>query len=167
MEGIMKKLIFLVLVPFLMYGQITTSYELHGTDGLELYFVGTGIDSATNASTAFSNIFADWEEYNLDWATYDIGYEYELDSLTAGGEIVGIIIEGQSNVGTWNDVDTLLAIDTLNTSHAGLTGYGLTQLNQDDICSFPDYRVTFDAASSDSTGNTFTSKLSLFLRKKN
>jgi len=161
----MKKLIFLVLVPFLMYAQITTDFTKYGTNGIELQFTGTAIDSGANNSTAFSNILTEWVEYNIDWNTYDIGYEFELDTLTANDEIVGIYIQGKSFIGTWNDVDTLLASDTLNAAHAGLTGYGLTQFNQNDICSFPDYRVAFTATHDD--GNSFTAKLSLYLRKKN
>lgn len=162
----MRILLFL-LVPFLMYGQTVDSYELHGNNGLELYFVATAVDSGSHASASFKDVYNDWIAHGLDLTTYDVGYEYSLDTLAADGEIMGIYIEGKSNIGTWNKVDTLLAVDTLKTGHAGYTGYGLTQFNQDDYGSFPEYRVHFDATASDSTGNTFTGKVSLFFRKRN
>lgn len=162
----MKNLIFLILVPFLMYSQTVDTYELHGNSGLELYFVGTGMDSGSNPSASFEDVYIDWIEHAKDLTTYDVGYEYSLDTLTADGEIMGIYIEGKSNVGTWNKVDTLLAADTLNSLHSGFTGFGITQFNQDDVGSFPEYRINFDASSSDSTGNTFTGKLSLYFREK-
>lgn len=161
----MKVLLFL-LIPFLMYSQTVDSYELHGNNGLELYFIATAVDSGSNPSASFVDIYKGWIEHSLDLTTYDVGYEYALDTLTASGEIMGIYLEGKSNIGTWNKVDTLLAADTLKVGHAGLTGFGLTQFNQDDYGSFPEYRINFDASDSDSTGNTFTGKLSLFFRKR-
>lgn len=167
MKGKTMKILLFLLIPFLMYAQTVDTYELHGNNGLELYFVATGIDSGSNPSASFVDIFTDWREYRLDLTTYDVGYEFTLDTLTVGGEIMGIYIEGKSNIGTWNKVDTLLAADTLNADHAGFTGYGLTTFGQGTYGSFPEYRINFDASDSDSTGNTFTGKASLFFRKRN
>lgn len=169
MEGIMKKLLFFLLVPFLMYSQTVDTYELHGNNGLELYFVGTAMDSGSNVSASFADIYPDWLDYfqGIDFETYEIGYEYSLDTLAANDEILGIFIQGKSNVGTWNTVDTLLATDTLNAAHAGLTGYGITTFGVERDGSFPEYRVFFDCTGFTASSNTFTGKLSLYLRKRN
>lgn len=164
----MRKLLFLfAIIPFLTYSQTVDSYRLFGNDGLELYFVATAVDSGSNPSASFKDVFNDWLRYSQDLTTYDVGYEYSLDTLTASGEIMGIYLEGKTRIGTWNKVDTLLASDTLKVGHAGLTGFGISDFNQSSYGSFPEYRINFDASASDSTGNTFTGKLSLFFRKKN
>jgi len=168
----MKRLIeiLFLLVPFVMYSQTVDTYELHGNQGLELYFVGTAMDSGSNVSASFEDIYPDWLDYyqGIDLATYDIGYQYLLDTLTANDEILGIFIQGLTNINSWTNVDTILAIDTLNASHAGLTGFGLRNFNIDDYGgSFPEYRVFFDCRSFTASGNTFTGKLSLYFRKRN
>src|SRR5574338_1637968 len=125
MKGTTMKVLLFLLIPFLMYSQTVDTYKLFGNDGLELYFVATAVDSGSNPSASFKDVFNDWLRYSVDLTTYDVGYEYSLDTLAADGEIMGIFIEGKSSIGTWNKVDTLLAVDTLNSSHS-LVGYGLT-----------------------------------------
>jgi len=165
----MRKLILIVilfLVP--LYAQTVDTYELHGNQGLELTFTGTAMDSGANYTASFKDVYADWLDYwqGIDISTYDVGYEYSLDTLAANDEILGIFVQGLSNVGTWTNVDTLLATDTLNASHSGLTAFGLTQFNVDDIGSFPEYRIFFDATGFTASANTFTATLSLYLRKR-
>jgi hypothetical protein len=166
----MKKLIgiLFLLVPF-MYSQTVDSYELHGNQGLELYFYGAAMDSGANYTASFEDVYPDWLDYwqGVDIATYSVGYEYFLDTLTANDEILGIFIQGRSNINTWTTIDTILATDTLNASHAGLTGKGLTKFNVDHQYSFPEYRVFFDCTGFTASANTFTGKLSLYLRKRN
>jgi hypothetical protein len=90
-----------------------------------------------------------------------------LDTLvnsTVETEIVGIFLEGKSSIGTWNKVDTLLAADTLNGSHAGFAKFGLTQFNQNDFGSFPEYRLNIVATNR--LGNAFSAKVALFFRKR-
>lgn len=167
----MKRLIeiLFLLVPFVMYSQTVDTYELHGNQGLELYFVGTAMDSGSNVSASFGDIYPDWLDYfqGIDLVTYDIGYQYSLDTLAANDEVLGIFIQGRTNIGTWTSIDTILAKDTLNASHAGLTGKGLTSFGISTYGSFPEYRVYFDCTSFTASGNTFTGKLSLYLRKRN
>lgn len=168
MKEIKMKILFFLLIPFLLFAQTVDSYELHGNNGLELYFYGASMDSGANVTASFQDIYPDWLDYfqGVDLATYDIGYEYELDTLAANDEILGIFIQGKSNVGTWNTIDTLLATDTLNASHSGLTGYGLTTFGATTYGSFPEYRVYFDCTGFTASGNTFTGKLSLYLRTR-
>lgn len=158
----MKLLLFL-LIPFLAFGQ-TLTYVDHKDAGFEILFSCSSIDSGTTESVSFGSYFGN---FNKDLATYDVGYEFELDTLTndvTETEIVGIFLEGKSAIGTWNKVDTLLAADTLNASHSGFAGYGLTQFNQDDYGSFPEYRLNIVATHAN--GNAFDAKVSLFFRKR-
>ena len=168
----MKLLSLFLITLFLsvnLFAQVTTSYNEPGSNQLELVFSASAIDSGQNASTSFKNITADWLDWTADLTTYDVGYEYALDTLTAPGEIMGIYIEGMTNIGTWNKVDTLFTADTLGqgTGAPNLTGFGLTDFNQSAVGSFPEYRINFDASASDSTGNTFDADLTLYFRKRN
>lgn len=163
MKGKTMRVLLFLLVPFLAFGQ-TLTYVDHKDAGFEILYTAASIDSGEYESVSFASYFGN---FNKDLATYDVGYEFELDTLTADTdetEIVGIFIEGKSAIGTWNKVDTLLAADTLNGSHSGFAQFGLTQFNQDDYGSFPEYRVNVIATHAD--GNAFDCKVALFFRKR-
>lgn len=174
----MKLLLFL-LIPFVMFSQTfkMTEYQ-HGSD-LELYFVASNIDSGIVASGEFKlNQFDNFLGAKTitstdDSSTYGttttilpsagLAYYYELDTLAANDEIVSFYVQGKFTNGTWATIDTILASDTLNASHAGLTGAGFVDLDAND-CIYPLYRVCVEGLHD--LGNTYTAKLSLYAYKR-
>lgn len=160
----LKKIILFMFMTVPLLAQsfaLQSGYPKQYGDGLEFYFVATAQDSGNISS----NIM-DLSSFDADFATYPFGVDLYIDTLSANDEIIGIYVQGKSARGSWVNVDTLVASDTLNGSHSGLTASALSTISDfgDAYWRFPQYRFLISATHAD--GNDYTVKLSLYAYKR-
>lgn len=161
----MKKILFLVLIPFLISAQTMRLTEYNRGADKEFYFYLASVDSGVYNSSAI-----ELNQFDDDFANYPLGYYLVLDTLTndaSNTEIVGVYIQGNFENGDWVNVDTVLAADTLNGDHslaaATFKAKGILDLNGS-LYMFPKYRVRVEGTHS--LGNEYLFKLSLYAYKR-
>lgn len=165
----MKKILFLVLIPLVAFGQTIklTEYQ-YGVDK-EFYFVGAALDSGIYATETIQ-----LNDFDASLNDYPLGYYLVIDTLTSASnyEIIGIFVQGKMNQGSWVNVDTVLASDTLNASHslasAGFIAKGVLNLNTYAF-PFPEYRfrvIALHRKTYPTIANSFSVKLSVYGYKR-
>ena len=152
----------LLSVPLLAQSfALQSGYPKQYGDGLEWYFVATAQDSGD-----ISSAYLDLSAFDADFDSYPLAYDLYIDTLSANDEIIGIYVQGISGRNVIVTVDTVLAVDTLNGSHSGLTASaakGVLNLNHSGWV-FPRYRFLIDA--NHDSGNTYTVQLSIYAYKR-
>lgn len=139
----MKKIIILLLfsVP-LMAQSFAVSETMYGTNHEWVWYVSS-VDSGTTSGSII-----ELNRYDGNLASYPMGYYLDIDTLTANDEIIAVYIQGKMSGGSWINVDTLLASDTLNANHAGYEDLkGETTFNTEHWV-YPQYRPVIVISSS-------------------
>lgn len=154
----MKKLIIILALAGLAYGQsFSLSEYAHGVDK-EFYWVINSVDSgSTSGGVIYLN------QFDSALETYPLGYELEFDTLTAGDEIIAVYIEGKSTNGQWSIVDTVFASDTLNANLSSFNPDGVLDLNASTQV-LPMYRPKIVISSA--SGNPCKVELSIYAYKR-
>lgn len=135
----MKKILFLMLVPILAFSQVKIINTDYGT-GKEIYIYATNVDSG-----AYNQEF-DVNDFDTDFWNYPLNYNLKIDTLLndAQTEIIGVYVQAYQ-VDKWINIDTLSAIDTLNSSHAlasaSFYAKGVLNLNAYTFGVYPRYRL--------------------------
>jgi len=141
-------------------GASTFSGPKHWGDGIEYYFIATAQDSGDISS----NIMTEILDYDNDLTNYPWAFELTVDTLAANDEIIAVYLQGKTGVGTWFNLDTLVAEDTINGSHTGLTNLRAAGTLDCNSSRAPQYRLLIDA--SHDSGNTYSVSCSIYAYKR-
>lgn len=159
----MKYLIVFMLLTFTVLAQsfaLQSGYPKYWGDGIEYYFVATAQDSGDISS----NIMTHLVDFDADFTSYPLAYEIVVDTLAANDEIIAVYLQGKTGYGTWFNLDTLVAEDTINGSHTGLTSLRAAGTLNCNSNRAPEYRLLIDA--SHASGNTYTVNCSIYAYKR-
>lgn len=159
----MKKLLFLILFPLIAFAQVKIVETQYAT-GKEISIYAVNVDSG-----AYNQEF-DITGFDNDLFNYPLSYALKLDTLTADAqtEIIGVYIQAYE-IDKWVNVDTLSAVDTLNSSHAlasaDFYGRGVLNLNAYTLGTFPRYRLNV-VATHGANSDAFSFYAKLYANKR-
>lgn len=153
----MKKILFLLLFPVLVFAQtISLSSTNYGED-VEHYFYAASCDSGTTTSGIFQ-----LDKFNSDLESYPLSfYLYVAENSSSYNPILAVYLEGRNRIGTWNVVDTLYTQDTVTSN---ITAKGLLTLNASTHGVYPEYRIKSVATTG--LGKTFLLKSVIYAYKR-
>jgi len=159
----MKYIIVFLLLTFSVLAQsfaLQSGYPKYWGGGIEYYFVATAQDSGDISS----NIMTQIVDFDADIGNYPWAFELTVDTLSANDEIFAVYLQGKTGIGTWFNLDTLVAEDTINGSHSGLTSLRAVGTLDCNSKRAPEYRLLIDA--SHASGNTYSVSCSIYAYKR-
>lgn len=154
-----KLLIFLFLLASLnIFGQRSVTTLLQKGNELQISLVATSLDSGVVYSDEF-----ELNQFDASLSTYPAAYAYNVDTLSASGEKVGIYIQGAMDGGSFRNVDTLRKTLEITDASDSINVSGLANFNTN-VYVFPRYRLKIEATHD--PGNPFNVKAYLYFYKR-
>lgn len=151
----MKKILFLLLFPVLVFAQTMKVTETQYGNNTEFYCYVAAADSGTTGSEAL-----DLNAYISNISSYPLGYHLYISEISNSNPIIAVYIQGMSSTASWTNVDTVFVLDTVTTTSSTS---GTLDLNLASKV-FPRYRAVVVLTTA--LGSKAQVKLSLFAYKR-